>query len=257
MALKVAILDDEKHAGETLSWQLRKSGVPVEIVGVYTDPRIALQELPGKTCDLIFLDIEMPLLNGFQFLEKLNSKTLQVIFTTAYDKFAVKAFRVNAVDYLLKPIDSAELEAALKKALHEKSQLDMGKLRSIFDGFATSQQQSTKLALPSVHGIDFIETKDIIYCQSESNYTRLYLEDNKKLLISKTLKEIEQMLPPTLFFRVHNSYVANVSKIKRFLRAGSGTLIMVNDAELKISRQRKDLLLQRLIHHSDESTESW
>lgn len=256
MALRIAIVDDEKHASETLEWQLRKAATPTVIVGVYNDPRAAIEALPALKPDLVFLDIEMPSLNGFQFLEKLGMPNLQVVFTTAYDKFAVKAFRVSAVDYLLKPVDNAELDAALRKASNEKAQIDMGKLKSIFDDFNHTQRHPGKLALPSVHGIDFIQPERIIFCQSDSNYTRIYLEGNQKLLVSKTLKEIEHMLPTSQFFRIHNSYLANLERVSKFLRSGGGTLVMEDGAELRVSRQRKDELMERLMLKPDTSAEN-
>jgi two-component system LytT family response regulator len=249
MAIKVAIVDDEKHASETLEWQLKKAAVHCDIIGVFNDSREAASALPRLGPDLLFLDIEMPSLNGFQLLDAINMPDLQVIFTTAYDQFAVKAFRVNAIDYLLKPIDNDELDKALRKTLRETAQVDMVRLKSIFDGFSAAKHSVGKLALPSIHGVDFIHPDLIIYCQSESNYTRIYMTGNQKLLVSKTLKEIEQMLPTANFLRIHNSYVANLERVSKLLRSGGGTLMMENGAELKVSRQRKTDLLTRLSLH--------
>lgn len=253
MAMKVAIIDDEKHASETLVWLLKSAAVKCEVVGVFNDPRDALAALPDLSPELIFLDIEMPSLNGFQLLDKLNMPDLQVIFTTAYDQFAVKAFRVSAIDFLLKPIDNAELDNALQKAARESSHIDMSRLKSIFESFSATTHPVGKLALPSVHGIDFIHPDLIVYCQSESNYTWIYMVGNQKILVSKTLKEIEQMLPPSNFLRIHNSFVANLERVSKLLRSGGGALIMENGAELKVSRQRKIELLMRLRLHPNVS----
>lgn len=249
MAMKVVIIDDEKHASETLVWLLKNAVVKCQVIGVFNDAREALAALPGLNPELIFLDIEMPSLNGFQLLDQLDMHDLQVIFTTAYDQFAVKAFRVSAIDFLLKPIDSAELDSALQKASRVTSRIDMDQLKSIFDEFNGTKHSVGKLALPSIHGIDFVHPDLIIYCQSESNYTRIYMTGNQKLLVSKTLKEIEQMLPESNFFRIHNSYVANLERVSKLLRSGGGSLIMENGAELNVSRQRKADLLMRLRLH--------
>ena len=248
MSLKIAIIDDENHACETLKWQLENISLDIEldIIGVFKNPNKALDALRTNVPDLIFLDIEMPGLNGFQFLEELNMPEINIVFTTAYDQFALDAFRINAVDFLIKPIDISELETSLKRAISNKDQYHPEHIRKLFQEFNKSKMGNIKIGLTSVHGVDFVDCKDIVYCQSESNYCRVYLASGRKILASKTLKDIEAMLPNNLFFRIHHSYIANLSKVVRYLHKDGGVLILENEIELKVARTRKKELLQML-----------
>lgn len=246
MKLNIAILDDEKHACETLEWQLNQLNADIEIIGVFQKPKEAIEPLRKKLPDLIFLDIEMPGLNGFQFLEELNLPGINIVFTTAYDKFALNAFRVNAIDFLLKPVDISELKVALDRAQAKKSVYQPELIGKLFNELSRAKSNKVKIGLPSVHGIDFVNCNEIIYCHSESNYSRIYLDSGRKILASKTLKDIEEMLPADLFFRVHNSYIANLSKVVRYTHDNGGALLLENDAKLKVSRTKKKELLERL-----------
>jgi len=224
----------------------------VKVDAHFQDPAKALRHLRTKACDLLFLDIEMPGMNGFQLLEALGPTPSQVIFTTAYDRFAVKAFKVNAIDYLLKPVQEDELLAALEKveaqhvggvgelpALEER----MRKLVHDLEGTARS---TARIAFSTVHGLDLVDADDIICCQSESNYTRVHLTGDKRILVSKTLREVEEQLPADRFLRVHHSYVAHLGHVRKYLRGDGGTLVMDNGMEVKVSRNRKELVLGRL-----------
>lgn len=246
MSLKIAILDDEKHACETLQWQLEQIEIEYDIIGVFQNPKEAVQALKMNKPDLIFLDIEMPGLNGFQFLEQLNMPDVNIVFTTAYDQFALNAFRVNAVDYLMKPVDITELEASIQRAINNNDHYQPELLEKLFNQLNRSKSCKEKIGFASVHGIDFVNCQDIIYCHSESNYTRIYLESGRKILATKTLKDIESQLPESIFFRVHNSYIANLSKVISYVHNNGGALILENDIEIKVSRTRKKELLERL-----------
>jgi len=246
MNLKIAILDDEKHACETLEWQLKQINIDYDLVGTFQKPKEAIEALKKNKPDLIFLDIEMPGLNGFQFLEQLDMPDVNIVFTTAYDKFALNAFRINAVDYLIKPVDIAELETALKRAINNKDLYKPELIGKLFTELSRSKSCKVKIGLPSVHGIDFVNCQEIIYCHSESNYSRIYLDSGRKILASKTLKDIEALLPEELFFRVHNSYIANLSKVISYLHDNGGTLILENDVKIKVSRGKKKELLEKL-----------
>ena len=247
MSLKIAIVDDEKHACESLQWQLKKLKTNHELIGIFQKPEEAIEALKMNKPDLIFLDIEMPRLNGFQFLEELNMPEVNIVFTTAYDQFAVNAFRVNAIDYLLKPIDIKDLENAIKKVLNKKEPIQPGLIEKLFTEINRSKSSKIKIGIPSIHGIDFVNCQDIIYCQSESNYSRIYLDSGTKILATKTLKDIEAILPADLFFRIHNSYIANLSKVSSYLHNNSGgILILENIVKLKVSRTKKKELLKRL-----------
>lgn len=247
MKLKIAIIDDEKHASETLQWQLNKL-IEYECCGIFQDPIKAVEELKKNPPNLIFLDIEMPGINGFQFIERLDRTDVNVVFTTAYGKFAVDAFRVNAIDYLIKPIDTEELKEALNRVFSRKGSPNTPTLKKVFTEIQSVKSAKTKIAVPSVHGIDFIDYRDIVYCQSERNYTRIFLEDGTKKLASKTLKEIGLQLPESLFFRIHHSCIANLSKATGYAHNEGGMLVLNGKYELKISRSKKKELLERLVN---------
>ncbi len=246
MKLKIAIVDDEKHACETLKWQLDKLSFHYESCRIFQDSIEAVDVLKNDMPDLLFLDIEMPGLNGFQFIKKLGHKDINVVFTTAYSKFAVDAFRVNAIDYLIKPIDTAELKDALDRVTVKNKGADYEKIREVFSKIETDKSNKTKIAMPSVRGIDFMDYEDIIYCQGERNYTRIYLEDGSKKLASKTLKDIGHQLPEPPFYRIHHSCIANLKKVTGYSHSDGGMLILNGTHELKISRSKKKELLERL-----------
>ncbi len=244
--MKLAILDDETHAGETMRMQLVRLGRNEPDIHVFSDVFKALEQLPALNPDVLFLDIEMPGMNGFQFLKALNRKDLKVIFTTAYDQFAIKAFRVNALDYLLKPVEDSALKESLERLDTGAAVLRLEDVRSVFNAFMEGRDGSDKIALPTVYGLDFVRKEDILYCGSESNYTRLYLTGSKRMLIAKTLKEVEHLLGGFPFCRVHNSYVVNTSRIEKYLRSDGGKLLMENGVEIRISRSRKEVVLKIL-----------
>lgn len=246
MKTKVAIVDDEGHACETLKWQLEQLEFDYSLIGLFQDSKKAVTVLKKDIPDLIFLDIEMPGLNGFQFLEKLNLPEIKIVFTTAYDRFAVDAFRINAVDYLIKPVDINELKTAINRVLIDRDPRNPEILKKLFAQIQRVKSGRMKIGLPSVHGIDFIDCNEIIYCQSESNYTRIYLEDNRKILASKTLKEIGQMLPDNIFFRLHNSFIANLDKVTSFSNEDGGTVVLSDIHKIKVSRTKKKELLDLL-----------
>jgi two-component system LytT family response regulator len=243
--IKALLVDDEKHCLETLTWQLEKFCPQVEIVGVCDNAEKALLILSVAAVDLAFLDIEMPHMNGFELLQRLKKIQFEIIFTTAYDMFAVKAFKFSALDYLLKPIDKDELIQAVGKVKEKKDaailpeQLDI-----LFQKYYNHQQPSQKIAVPTMNGLEFVIADDIIHCQSEGNYTHIFLKDKSKLLISRTLKETEELLSGHNFFRVHHSHSINLNHIKKYVKGDGGYVILSDNSSINVSRSRKEELLR-------------
>ena len=241
---KAIIIDDEKHCRKILNWAVKKKCPTVEIVAECQSGTEGIEAIQKYRPDLIFLDIEMRDMSGFQMLEKIDSIDFEIIFTTAYDQFAINAFKVSAVDYLLKPIDENDLATAVKKL--EKRQEDPISVKQI--EFLLTQLQKnlgdhdTSIAVPSSSGLEFIEIENIIYCQSDSNYTHIHLKKSKPMIVSKTLKDIEEMLPKSAFFRVHHSFTVHLKHIKRYLKADGGYLVMSNGDTVKVARSKKELL---------------
>lgn len=243
--IRALLVDDEIHCLETLTWQLEKFCPEIVIVGVCDNAENALTILNKEEIELAFLDIEMPHMNGFELLQRLKKIPFEIIFTTAYDMFAVKAFKFSALDYLLKPIDKDELVQAVQKVKEKKNQSMLPEqLNILFQNLNNHKQPSQKIALPTMNGLEFVIADDIIHCQSEGNYTHIFLKDDSKFLICRTLKETEELLSGHNFFRVHHSHSINLNHIKKYVKGDGGYVIMSNNSSINVSRSRKEELLR-------------
>lgn len=237
--LKAIILDDEERGSTLLSRKLKGFEDDLEVIAVFNDPYKALSKMMDMEPDVLFLDVEMPGLNGFQFLEKLGSFNFQVIFTTAYDSYTLEALRLSAVDYLLKPIDEDELHTAifrLKKRVSEQNK-------------QAKQPESlsrNRLALPTAEGVYLIDKSSIVRVEAMSNYSTFYLNDAKKIVVSKTLKEYENVLTEAYFLRINRSVIVNLDYIVKYRKGDGGTLEMADGTEVEVSASRKDALIEKL-----------
>ncbi len=246
--LRAILVDDEANCLKMLEWELSDRCPEVEIVKVCSTGKAGLMAIKEEQPDIVFLDIEMPYLNGFEVLELVPEVNFDVIFTTAYDKFAVRAFKSSATDYLLKPIDGDELKAAVDKVLeNRKKNAPNTDVKFLLQQLEAAKNNKIKrIALPTFEGLTFVHIDDIIYCQSDNNYCHVNLKEGRKMLISKTLKEVEEMLNSDMFFRVHNSYFVNLKEVSNYVKADGGALIMTNGDEVRVSRSRKDRLMELL-----------
>ncbi|MBN8821599.1 MULTISPECIES: LytTR family DNA-binding domain-containing protein [unclassified Spirosoma] len=242
--IKAVIIDDEEHCRETLSMQLDKYCSDVTVVATFPSAIEGLQYLQQTPPDLLFLDIEMPLMNGFELLEKLHAISFAIIFTTGYDMYAIKAIRFSALDYLLKPIDRDDLQKAVGK-LQRKSIAQMAQQIELLVEKLGVKKGRQKIALPTAHGFDVIPTDIIIRCEADDNYTHVVLKTGKSLLVSRTLKEIEELLAGDGFLRVHQSHLINLDELQRYIRGEGGYVIMSDNSSVPVSRSRKEVLLNR------------
>lgn len=244
--MNVAIVDDEVHCIESLVIHLNSLYPETNIVYKTNKVQEALQKLNELELDLLFLDVEMPGLNGFQLLEHLGDRKFDVIFTTAYSQYATQAFKARAFDYLMKPIDEDELKETIQdwQKKRHNSQSQKQNLNELLDYLKKEGILKTKIALPISDGFEFIEVDDIMYCNSSSNYTSLYLTSNKKIVVSKTLKEIEKTLEKFFFLRVHQSFLINPNFLKKYVHKDGGYLIMKNDKEIPVSSQKRKLITE-------------
>ncbi|WP_114749450.1 LytR/AlgR family response regulator transcription factor [Pleomorphovibrio marinus] len=244
--MKVAIVDDEAHCVESLALDLLSLGRKIEIVYKTTKPEAALDGILEKEIDLLFLDVEMPGLNGFELLEQLQPLPFDVIFTTAYSRYAMQAFRYQAFNYLLKPVDVSELEEILesweKKFGKEKQKKENPEIDSLLKYLKKEGMLRSKIAVPVLDGYEFIAVNEIIFCKSENNYTYFYFKNKQKLLISKTLKEAEKTLQSFGFLRIHQSYLVNSKYLKKYQRKDGGFVLMQSGHKLPVSQQKKDLI---------------
>jgi len=242
--IKTVIVDDEIHCLETLAWELRENCPEVEVIAKCSTAQQAIDCIQVEKPDLVFLDIEMPMLNGFDVLSRLDDIEFEVIFTTAYDEFALKAIKVNALDYLLKPIDADELIQAIDKIKHTKGNYStQDLLEKLFETLRSKHPRFTSIALPTMEGLEFISLDDIVHCESCSNYTKIYTRQGESLLISKTLKEIERQIKGPQFFRVHHSHLVNLTLIQKYIKGKRGYLIMKNGHEIPVARSKKEEFL--------------
>ena len=243
--LKTILIEDEIRSLKALEAMLQPYKDVLDIVGAYTSPIEALKDIFKLSPELIFLDIEMPKLNGFEFLDQIKNFSFNVIFTTAYDQFAIKAIKYSAIGYLLKPIDADDLKAAITKvetsAIKKLLPTQMEILRQAFLGNVNSREQ--KIALPTNDGLLFVALKDITRCESDNNYTKVFFTNRDKILICRTLKDIEELLGDIHFLRVHQSHLVNLNCIKQLVKSDGGYLLMNDNTQIPIARSKKDYFL--------------
>lgn len=243
--LKAVIVDDEIKALQSLTWELTNFSDEISIVSSFTNPHEALLYLEKNTPDCLFLDIEMPTMDGFQFIQKLTNKDFPVIITTAYNQYALKAIKNEALDYLLKPIDSDDLEETIIKIKKFNTKhittekLEMALLN------LNSRPLHKRITLNTDGKLLFLESDEILYAESDGNYSTIFLSDGQKIVLTKKLKEVNSLLPPESFFRIHNSYIINLNKIKEFLKT-DGYVILKSNHKIPVSRQRKSDFLDLL-----------
>lgn len=241
------MIDDEKHCLKILKWELDDIN-EVEVAGVFQSPKDALEQLPITNPDLVFLDIQMPGMTGFDFLKSASRITFDVVFTTAYDEYALQAIKVHASDYLLKPIDPEELQASVKRIYKRRRNgegvRDISTLLNFLE--PVIYPGHNLIPLHTHEAIEFVKPDDIIYCKAEGSYSKIFLIDAQHIFLSKTLKDLENLLRQENFLRVHNSYLINTNRIKKFIKSDGGFLVMINNDVVKISRQKKDELLKRI-----------
>ena len=236
--LEAVLVDDEEKAIQSLSWELTNFSEEIDVVASFTDPFEALGYLEYNTPDCLFLDIEMPTMDGFQFIQKLKNKDFPVVITTAYNQYAIKALKNEAIDYLLKPIDSDDLKDTITKIRKFNSKVYTAeKLEKILLNF-NSNSIHRKVTFNTDGKLLFLESDDILYAESDGNYSTVYLTDGQKIVLTKKLKEVNALLPADSFFRIHNSYIINLSKIKEFLKT-DGYVVLSSNHKIPVSRQKK------------------
>lgn len=244
--IRAIIIDDEHYCVEVLSTLLKKYCPEVTVLATCSSGEEGLKAIHEYQPDLVFLDVEMPRMNGFQLLESLPEINFDLVFTTSYDQYAIKAIRFSALDYLLKPIDREELQKAVNKAGKRQSGSINQQLQLLLQKINQPATRVNKVAMPTMEGLQMINVADIISCASDSNYTILHLKDKQKLVVSRTLKEIEEILEEHSFVRVHHSYMVNLNEVTKYIRGEGGYLVMSDGSHIDVSRSRKDSVVKRL-----------
>ncbi|MEW2921036.1 MULTISPECIES: LytR/AlgR family response regulator transcription factor [Flavobacteriaceae] len=247
MTLKVVIIEDEKHSRETLKSMLEEFCQDVKVIATASSVKEAVKVLSIYSPDVVFLDIELQPGLGFDVLEQIKEPSFEIIFTTAFEKYAIKAIKFSSLDYLLKPIDLVELQDAVEKA---RNQMDTNVYRQQIDTLMQSLSRGTsrqeKICLATTAGMEFIAIDDIILCKADGSYTCFVLKNKKTLLVSKHLKEYENLLADQQFMRVHNSFLINLNEVKKYIKSDGGYIIMSNNMHVSISPRKKDDLIEAM-----------
>ncbi|MDZ4668235.1 MAG: LytTR family DNA-binding domain-containing protein [bacterium] len=247
--ISTLIVDDERNGREILLALLEKFCFNVAVVGTADSGEKAISMVEQLQPQLVFLDINMPGLSGFEMLERLSPINFEVIFVTAHDAFALKAFKFSAVDYVLKPIDLDDLLNAVIKVeskLLSKTNDGAGKYKELFHNMRNQQNPFDKLGLATRDGLVFVKVSEIVRLESDVNYTWFYISGGEKILASKTLKEFEEMLMEYNFYRIHKSHLINLAHLQRYLKGEGGSVFMSDGSEVDVSRRNKEGLLKRL-----------
>ena len=240
------IIDDEKKCISLLQKTIEKQFSDISIVATAANADDGIKLIQQHEPDLIFLDIEMPNKNGFDMLAAFDEINFDVIFTTAYNQYAIKAIKFSALDYLLKPIDADDLKLAISRFKQKQRSSQKSQINLLFDNLKNLNHAYSKISVSTNEGVIFLNTADIIYCEATGNYTQFYLRNNEKLLSSRTLKDFEELLAGNNFFRVHHSYLINLNEIKRYIKGDGGSVIMSNTDEVLVSRRKKDEFMKKL-----------
>ena len=254
--IKAIIIDDEMHCRKTLSILLKEYCPDVQVIEQCDNGEAGVEAIKKLKPDLVFLDIEMPHMNGFEMLEQFSEISFAVIFTTGYDQYAIKAFRFSALDYLLKPIDHEELRKAVLKVSRQVLYPLPQQLEILLQKIHHQPSTINKIALPTMEGLQMVPVDSIISCASDRNYTAVLLKSKQKIIVSKMLKEIEEMLEEHSFLRVHHSYIVSLNEISKYVKGEGGYLVMSDGSSVDVSRSRKDILLQKLQPGKYNSAES-
>lgn len=247
--MRVIIVDDEKTSSGVLQEMIHRSLADLEIIAVCNTAEDAVLKLNTLQPDLVFMDIELPEMTGFEILERVPTTRFEIIFTTAFSQFGIRAIQFSAIDYLLKPIRTEELlEAVQRVRKHRSAFKTADKIRLLLENIqlCALNRPFNRIAFPNGDGLKLLDTGNITHCVSSSNYTTIHLKGGQKILVRKTLKEIENVLPSQLFCRVHNSYLVNIEFIAHLQKGDVYSLILKDQSQVEVSRRKKDELLKML-----------
>ncbi len=245
--ISAVIVDDEPHCCEVLSLLLEKYCKEVNVLAICNSGTEALETIPLHQPSLVFLDVEMPGMSGFEMLEQIKPINFDLILTTSFDQYALKAIHFSAIDYLLKPIDRNELQTAVQKVTQRSPKQLTQQLELLLQKLHKPNGVLNKIALHTLEGLQMIPIDSIISCESSRNYTVLFLKNKQKIIVSRTLKEIEELLEDYHFARVHHSALVNLNEINKYVKGEGGYVVMSDNSTVDVSRSKKELLLKKLL----------
>lgn len=245
--MRTILIDDEPKNISILQTMLERFCPEVLVVGCADNSATGIEIIEAESPDLVFLDIEMPYGNAFDLLDKLKPISFEVVFVTAFDSYMLKAFKYSALDYLLKPVDIAELQETVQRALSRRKsrKMDYTRLEYLVQTLKTTPQHLDRIALPAKDGFVFRDVADITRCEATRGYTVIHLLSGEKVMASRNIKDYEDLLPETVFFRIHNSHLININFVKRYHKGRGGQIEMMDGTMLEVATRRKDQLLAR------------
>ena len=247
--LRAIIIDDERSSRNGLRQKLVNHCPEVNIIGECENGEDGIKSIEANKPDIIFLDVEMPRMNGFTMLQQLQQHDFEIIFITAYDHYAIKAIKYSALDYLVKPVEIADLQSAVERASDKRKKTTGNMaLETLLHNLVNKEKEHHRIAIPSMEGLQFVETGDIIYLEAHSNYTNFYLSNNKKITVAKTLKDFEELLPASIFVRIHHAYIININCIQKYIKGEGGQVLMKNGATLDVARRKKEEFIKMIEH---------
>jgi two-component system, LytTR family, response regulator len=244
--IKAILIDDELSSLQNLQQKLVEFCPDIAVAAVTQKPEDAILLIQQHRPDVVFLDIEMPRMNGFRMLEKLNDYDFEIIFTTAYNHYAVDAIRISAFDYLTKPIAIKDLQDAVERLGRNIKGQTRERIDVLRTSLAEVKSQQDKIAISTSEGIEFIEIQTILRIESSSNYSKIFLLNGKNMLVTRLLKDFEDMLAPYRFYRIHNSHLINLSYINKYLRGDGGQVVMQNGEIIDVSRRKREDFLKMI-----------
>lgn len=243
--IRCILIDDESNSLEMMEWLLKTYCPQVQIDAMCNSAEAGIEAINKFKPDVVFLDIEMPHMNGFDMLEQFDKLSFDVVFCTAYDQFAIKAFKYSALNYLLKPVDPDDLKETIRRLEDKKITPSREQLELLMQGIKNTQKPTvSRIALTTGEGLLFVTTADILYCMADSNYTSVVLKGGKKILVSKVLKDIDEALSGPDFYRIHNSYLINLNHISKYVRGDGGYVVMQDGVTVSISRSRRQEFME-------------
>ena len=239
--LTAIIIDDETSSSNTLRQKLHNHCPEVTIIAECENAEEGIENIEQKKPDIVFLDVEMPRMNGFTMLQHLKNKNFEVIFITAYDHYAIKAIKISALDYLVKPVEVEDLKTAVEKAIQKRKQPPgNNRVELLLQNILDEKKEHQRIAISSMEGLQFVVTDDIIYMEANSNYTIFFLTGNRKITATKTLKDFEELLPASIFIRIHHSYLINKNGVEKYIKGDGGQVLMKNGVTLDVARRKKE-----------------
>ena len=239
------MIDDDESNLSSLTEKLNKHCPQVEIIARCSNAAEGIQAIDGLKPDMVFLDIEMPVMNGFVMLQQLSYRDFELIFVTAYDHYAIKAIRYSALDYLVKPVEIEELKSAVNKVTVNHSRKDRGLQLELLLEYL-DKKRPRRITIPTSDGLQFIDLENIVYLEASNNYTNVYLANQQKYLVTRTLKDFEQILPPETFLLIHHSTIINRDFIEKYIRGEGGQVMMRNGIVLDVSKRKKVEFLEAI-----------